>query len=305
MLKPKVVVVTFCKNEAKFIGGCVDSIQQQTLKPTVHVVVDDGSTDGTRSILASLVLQKKIALAALDTRPQPHSRGVHTLNLFRIGSEIAEAIVPDWDFLLKVDADEYLPKNYIALLIGKMLRHPTLGITGGVPLVLCAKSFIKPDYAPYHVSDGAKLYRRECYDQVARGFIPERYGWDTFLWLKAKQHGWYIRAFDDITFFEQRPSLWEKNELSLHSWIRTGICRSYLGFPLMYHVMSTMMRLRHKPLVIGGVTFLEAYIIHRLLGSRNLSKAYYKHAREHILDILLHKLRRRRIMRHFAWMVRK
>jgi glycosyltransferase involved in cell wall biosynthesis len=50
-LSPEVTVITACHNAAPFLEECLASIRDQTLRRLEHVVVDDGSTDGSAEIL--------------------------------------------------------------------------------------------------------------------------------------------------------------------------------------------------------------------------------------------------------------
>lgn len=47
----KVSIITVVFNNAKFIGNCINSIQHQTYKSIEHIVIDGGSTDGTKEII--------------------------------------------------------------------------------------------------------------------------------------------------------------------------------------------------------------------------------------------------------------
>ena len=46
------VLISPCRNEARFIRQAMDSVIAQTVRPALCVVVDDGSTDETPAILA-------------------------------------------------------------------------------------------------------------------------------------------------------------------------------------------------------------------------------------------------------------
>src|SRR4051794_23355030 len=46
------LLVTPCRDEAKYARRTLDSIAAQTVAPTLWIVVDDGSTDETPAILA-------------------------------------------------------------------------------------------------------------------------------------------------------------------------------------------------------------------------------------------------------------
>ncbi len=47
-------VITACHNSASSLERCIRSVWTQTLPPLQHIVVDDGSTDGTHEILSEL-----------------------------------------------------------------------------------------------------------------------------------------------------------------------------------------------------------------------------------------------------------
>ena len=51
MMQPKVSVIMPSKNVEKYIGMCLDSVQQQTLEDIEIICVDAMSTDGTREII--------------------------------------------------------------------------------------------------------------------------------------------------------------------------------------------------------------------------------------------------------------
>ena len=49
---PSFLIISPCRNEAAYMRRTLDSMVAQTLKPTLWVIVDDGSTDETPAILA-------------------------------------------------------------------------------------------------------------------------------------------------------------------------------------------------------------------------------------------------------------
>ena len=66
---PKVTVITPTYNGAAYIAETIDSVLAQTLTDFEMIVVDDGSTDGTRDILDSYAARD--ARVRVVKRPKP------------------------------------------------------------------------------------------------------------------------------------------------------------------------------------------------------------------------------------------
>jgi glycosyltransferase involved in cell wall biosynthesis len=48
---PDYVLMTPARDEEQFIGNLLESVVKQTIHPKMHIVVSDGSQDGTDSIV--------------------------------------------------------------------------------------------------------------------------------------------------------------------------------------------------------------------------------------------------------------
>lgn len=97
--KLRVSVVITCHNYGKYLETAVVSVLEQTHKPFEVIVVDDSSTDDTKSVTGSF---SKQGVKYLRTG----ARCVHKAR--HIGFEHISG-----DIVLFVDADNYLPKAYI------------------------------------------------------------------------------------------------------------------------------------------------------------------------------------------------
>jgi glycosyltransferase involved in cell wall biosynthesis len=62
--KPTIGVVITCYNYERYVGGCVSSVLNQTRKADEILVIEDGSTDNSRSVLASLSDRVKLIFKA-------------------------------------------------------------------------------------------------------------------------------------------------------------------------------------------------------------------------------------------------
>ena len=98
-------------NKVKFLDRCLSSLLAQTYSNIEVIVVDDGSCDGSREILERYAIKcKNIKLLEGEHRGPNIARG--------IGVDNASG-----DYIMFVDADDWIDKNAVNLLIDAMSRH--------------------------------------------------------------------------------------------------------------------------------------------------------------------------------------
>lgn len=95
-----VTVLTPTYNHARFIADCIRSVQVQSFKDYEHVIVDDGSTDGTADIVSEFdderityVRQKHVSVHQLK---ETYNRGLKLSHS---------------DFIAVVEGDDMIPKH--------------------------------------------------------------------------------------------------------------------------------------------------------------------------------------------------
>jgi glycosyltransferase involved in cell wall biosynthesis len=74
---PLVDVLIPVRDRARFIAVCIDSVRAQTLQPNAVIIVDDGSTDDTPTILAEYAKRwSKLCVIRTEPRGVSHARNV-------------------------------------------------------------------------------------------------------------------------------------------------------------------------------------------------------------------------------------
>ncbi len=105
MKNPLVSIIIPCYNYEKYVKEAIESAINQTYKNTEIIVINDGSTDGSDNVINEL---KK--LYGFRYYSQKNAGIVGTRNR---AIELAEG-----DFIIQLDADDALPKDYTEVLTG-------------------------------------------------------------------------------------------------------------------------------------------------------------------------------------------
>jgi glycosyltransferase involved in cell wall biosynthesis len=274
----KYVALTSGRNEERFIRQTVEAVLSLDPPPVAYLVVDDNSTDKTAEILSEY---KEIYLLRLQN-PRHETRGVNLAWALNSGVKKVTELVPDWDYLLKIDADSVLPTDYFQRLQGKFIENPRLGVTSGTPydeMVWRGRA-----------SDGAKIYRRECWESIGH-FTPGN-AFDTLALIQAKQHGWIVESFPNIKYRQLRT--WRRGRLD--RWVLSGRSRYFLGFPVWHTFLIALVYATDSPWILGGLTMFLAHAL-TALGrlKKPHSRAYYDFAKKYAMWELLERLEERRL----------
>ena len=105
-------------NNAPFLKDCFDSIFKQTFQDFEIIVVDDGSTDGSKEILNELSQQPKVKVIFKEN----NSGIVDTMN---VGLDHVNS-----DYVIRMDGDDLMPPERFEILVNFMDEHPDVGVCG-------------------------------------------------------------------------------------------------------------------------------------------------------------------------------
>ena len=114
--RPAISIVLPAWNAERTIGRAVESIRQQTWEDWELLVIDDGSTDGTREIVTALAQRD----ARIHLLARPHAGIVSALNTGMAGAE--------GQWIARMDADDQAHPERLAEQAAVLRREPEIGL---------------------------------------------------------------------------------------------------------------------------------------------------------------------------------
>jgi poly-beta-1,6-N-acetyl-D-glucosamine synthase len=252
----KYVLITPAHNEEAFIEKTLTSMVAQTVLPERWVIVDDGSTDQTATIVHKYA--ERHPWIELVRRPQRMDRNfAGKAHAFNSGLERVRSL--SFDVIGNLDADISFDPDYLEFLLSKFAEYPRLGVTG-TSMREENHDALKDTF--YHIKDvfgACQLFRRDCFEQVG-GYTPIKWGGLDWIAVRtARLNGWETRSFPDRIFFHHRPM----GETESNVWkarFDYGRKDYFLGNHPLWQVFRVTYQMLKWPYVIGGLVLAAGYI---------------------------------------------
>ncbi|MBV8277178.1 MAG: glycosyltransferase family 2 protein, partial [Verrucomicrobia bacterium] len=195
------VLLTPVKNEESTIGITIESVVKQSVLPTEWIIVSDGSTDRTDSIVDDAAQTHQwIRLIALAVRPtRSFSAVVHATE-----TGVKALISTDYRYLGLLDADVRFGPNYFERLIGHFEQEPKLGLAGGMVVDVGSSK----QRVPRNLEDvpgAVQFFRRTCFDSLGGLLAIPEGGWDALTCAKARMNGFGTRLIPELVVDHLKP----------------------------------------------------------------------------------------------------
>ena len=250
-------LVTACRDEAQYAKRCLDSILKQSVLPNLWVIVDDGSTDETPSILAEYAA--KYPWIKILRREDRGTRAVGpgVVDAFYAGLDTVP--INEFEFLCKCDLDLDLPPQYFETLIRRMNENPALGTCSGKAYFERNGRYVSEKCGDEMSVGMTKFYRVSCFKAIG-GFVREVM-WDGIDCHRCRMLGWIACSWVDpeLRFVHLRP-MGSSQRGILTGRMRHGYGQYFMGTGFLYMTASSIFRFAHPPFVLGGIAMWWGYV---------------------------------------------
>jgi len=208
---PLVSVVIPVYNGERFLGDAVESVLAQRYPSLEIIVVDDGSTDGTESLVGRLPCDVRYFRQENSGPAAARNRGIRDTA---------------GDLIAFLDADDLWPEDNLAMLVDEMARQPELDVVHGYGQLMEYDSERKvyeyrgnPKEAfAWYI--GAALYRKGVFGRVGLFDPTLVFGEDTDWFNRAREIGVPMKRLEAVTLLVRRHGsnmTHEKNLVALNA----------------------------------------------------------------------------------------
>ena len=241
-LQPKVSIVMPCYNKAKYISNMLDSILVQKWDNIELILVNDGSTDGTRRIITEYkyrLLKRGFDVVIVDQENHGLPAAVYE-GLKRATGE----------FICQVDADDGLDPEYISIMAGLLFENPIL------EWVVCDLLYVFEDkeiYKSYFQSD---ISETKIVENIAESFLLSKISDTVFNYMVRAD---YIKRSNLIEGYDYETRRTQEPQFVLPLAVASGKIY-HIAKPLYRYIQNdSMMSLRRT--YEDFMRYIELYTI--------------------------------------------
>lgn len=204
MNSPTISIIIPCYKQAHFLKESLQSVLEQSYANWECIIVNDGSPDNTEEI-ARVWLTK-------DKRFHYLSKENGGLSSARN----AGIAISKGEYILPLDADDLIHKDYLTKLIPELLNDNSLAI------VTCYSKFfdgkksniiyeLTPSGSTYHyllyVNQliATSLFRKKCWEEVGGYDESMKNGFEDWeFWIAITKQGWKYKVVEDFLFYYRK-----------------------------------------------------------------------------------------------------
>jgi biofilm PGA synthesis N-glycosyltransferase PgaC len=233
-------------------------VMAQSVPPALWVVVDDGSTDDTASILESY--RARVPYLRVVRRADRGKRNVGPGVIEAFYAGLQTVALEEFDYICKLDLDLDLPPRYFEILMEHMEANPRLGTSSGKPYFVDPRiGNVVPEVCGDEMSVGmTKFYRVQCFREIG-GFVRQVM-WDGIDCHRCRMLGWIAESVDEepLRFMHLRP-MGSSQKGIWTGRVRSGYGQYFMGTAPIYLLASAVFRLPKRPVLLGSIAMVWGY----------------------------------------------
>ena len=250
------VLITPARNEEAFIEKTILSVISQTTLPIKWIIVSDGSTDRTDSIVSEYVSQYPfIQLIRLDSDPNRNFSS--KIKAFNAGYANLKSL--QYDLIGNLDADVSFEPRYYEIMLEIFQDNPRLGLAGGEISEFYDGKEHAYNSSAWHISGAIQLFRRKAFEDIGGYQAIEKGCVDAIACIMIPMYGWQVEKYPENKVMHYRRQGSAKGVL--YTSFHYGVLEHSLGYHPLYAVLKCIKRLKDKPYIIGSITHLSGYIV--------------------------------------------
>jgi len=257
------LLISPCRDEADYMRQTLDTVVAQSVLPAQWIVVDDGSTDATPTILAEYAA--KYPWITVVTRQNRGHRAVGpgVIDAFYAGYS---TITPSgFEFVCKLDLDLRLPPRYFEILMQRMQANPRLATCSGKAYVERGEKLVFEGHGDETSLGMTKFYRVSHFTAIG-GFVREVM-WDGIDCHRCRMMGLVACSWDepDLRFVHLRPEGSSQQSVYVGR-MRHGFGQYFMGTGFLYMAASAIKNIPEKPFMTGAAAMLWGWLKSALQG---------------------------------------
>jgi len=243
---PRILVVTPARNERNNLPKLIESLRSQTVNLiSLFVIADDNSSDGTNEYLLELDLPFKTSSIQVKSSGRIISGGAYFS--WWEGVNYGQSNGDEFDFIMKLDADVSLAKNYFEVLLPELRKG--VDLIGGV---IEGKGREQKIYVPGPV----KLYSNRALSLVRS--LPISTGFDVMDEVLCRQQGLVTKVCKNAKFSLNRPIGFSQGKL--HGRYRNGLVCKWTGYSVTYFLLHLIRYIFRRPYLLGSLWMLAGFV---------------------------------------------
>ena len=301
--KRQYIMVTPVKNEEDSFPELAKSVLEQTIKPILWVIVDDGSTDKTVDIVRNLI-NKYNWIKAIRLEGNQRDLGVHLSHVCREGFNFAIKHCTQQDigyeYIALVDADIILEQKYFEKLITEFEKNQKLGVASGRGANIVGNRIVEDKQRDDLPSGGARLWRKRCFEDTG-GYLLTKSP-DSVSNVKAIIKGWDTKQFNYVKFVSTRAHA--SAEGYWWGYKQFGSNNYFIGYTPIHALLKGIKLLSERP-YYTGFAYLYGYFGSLILRKRRIDDDEVKHYFRHIRPREIRRYYVNRLMNIFRMRTRR